>query len=262
MGKEHRNRSFRPLLASGLACLVGTAVVGQTAPPYKSAKPLSKFTYTLQYLGEYESNIYHVFDESSRTNGMLNVLDAAVDWKYKANRRVTHRASVYAGAGVYMPTTYNDRNTYDFGIKYEPDFRPSRKVTISPLLDISRRSKNVIDDISPDPTRTLTKSQFDGSLVTRFDVGKGRLDIGGGYTVNNYDESDTVILGNPQPLTSWDYNEWHFIGEFRQPFGTKVNGRVEYSLEKRTYRERYRFAGGQRRFTYSTIVGHHKRNFV
>jgi hypothetical protein len=254
-----------PLLSAAILCMIGAGAFGQTAKPRKPFQPVSKISYEIQYLGQYESNIYHTFADSSEKSGMLNGVDASIDWKYKASRSVTHRASLYGGLGTYVPSKYDNRNTFDIGFKYDPDFRFGRKLTVSPVFDISRRSKNVIDDISADPARTLKKTQLEAGLVARYDIGKGRFDIGGGYTNNNYDEADTVYPGGAVvPLTSWDYLEWHFIAEYRQPLGTKVNGRIEYALDKRTYRERYKWGPNAelRHFTYSAIGGHLNWEFV
>lgn len=255
------NRLLKLFSVVVMACLTGTTAFGQSTKPAKPFQPVSKINYQLKFLGQYESNIYHAFADSSEKSGMLNGVDASIDWKYKQSRRVTHRASLYGGLGIYMPSKYDDRNTFDIGFKYDPDFRFSRKLTVSPMFDISRRSKNVIDDISAAPARTLKKTQLEAGVVARYNIGKGRFDIGGGYSDNNYDEADTIYPGGAvQPLTSWDYHEWHFIAEYRQPLGAKVNGRIEYALDKRAYRERYRWTSGAEtkfgRFTYSSVGGH------
>ena len=257
-------------ILAGIAVLVtfgGTRTKAQTETTRKPFQPKAKTSFEFGYLGEYESNLYHVYADTAEKSSMLNGIYGNVDWKYKASRRVTHRATAYADLGLYAASKYSDRNTYSFGLKYEPDFHPNKNIEIAPHVEISRRSKNVIDDISPDPTRTLKKTQLDAGVTTRFDVGKGRLDVSGGYQNNNYDESDTVLAGGTtQPLTSWDYHEWQWGAEFRQPFARTVVARVEYSLDKRSYRERYQWvSGGQiqlRRFTYSSVGGHIVWEFV
>lgn len=233
------SRLLRLFSVAATACLTGTTVFGQSTKPAKPFQPVSKFSYQLAFLGQYESNIYHAFADSSEKSAMLNGVDASIDWKYRQSRRVTHRASLYGGLGIYMPSRYDNRNTFDIGFKYDPDFRFGTKLTVSPMFDISRRSKNVIDDISADPARTLKKTQLEAGVVARYDIGKGRFDIGGGYSNNNYDEADTIYPGGAtQPLTSWDYKLYALDGGVKVPVGRTFALRTYIGWEKRNYRER------------------------
>lgn len=216
-------------------------VLSQTpvAPKKRAFKPTSKIEFELSYLAQYESNIYHAYYDTSETSAMLSGIGSAFTWKYRPSRSLSHRIGAYVDLGLYTPSKYSNRNISTIGVVYEPTIHFSRDSRLSPSVDISLRDKDVIDETSTSPVRTLKKWEYDLGLTYWHDIGASKLQASVSYANHNYDESDTTLTsGATQHLTSWDYKTYGVDGGAKFPLGRVLTFKADLGWEKRDYKER------------------------
>lgn len=185
-------------------------------------KPLSG---KISYEGGYESNIYHVDEDSLTVSAYVHRFSAHAFWERLVSPRWEHQVGAEFAIDAYQ--NHSNRNRSSIGLVYRPSWQYAPGRRLRAIVDISRRNKDLIDDTGTQETRTLTRWQVEYGVSHRIDLGPFRLEQEIVRQIEDYDEQTGE--------TSYDYAATLFQADITWTAGQRFRVRGGGAAELRSY---------------------------